>query len=767
MSGLENTSQVWSSDGDSLGLTDTGSSTAVEGLPPDEELFTPGDTLVPTESINSSLLVTPAAELAQSPLPNPFAELESPSVKPEGTTDSAQLTVEDTLKSLPPRRNSPLEEFLSLKPTEGPHIDAGEDGRTTETQAVANDVEAPDVEEEDEHALAPILAHIDAALEAVALPHEPEIVTEVEWGAFGDGAGARVDASGESEQIGGLVGAQTKADTGETSLLDDDVRNADANADVQTAPLLDSAGPPLDFSLVDDTAHKPPDDPDSTIIQADPASQSQVLDFSLLDDTAHKPPDESNFTTPISQPQTDNAFDAPSPDPQPKDEPPASSPSQQSPPPSQSAFTAFLPPPPAPSSTLTSSQTSLLGSTPFLPPPPAAGPLSTGFNDDDDGFGSDDGFGDFGEFGRGHHHAAPPVVAAPVLSAPPPTAADGEDDFGDFDDFAQPSGGGVVAAPDVRPTPTTAAQNRDAGIGNVFDVPPDPQAEERIARLLDAHLPHAALSIQTLVDDFNAKLAKLFPASALPESSEAGAVVSFLATDESAADDGAGATAGEGKPKTVVPNAGFAGEEWYKTYQKLASETCYNDNIGKQFRWRKSHIRHAFLQGLDIHVNLDDTPRTTAPPLLHETSSSSSAFFSNFPQQGSTPTSAFPPASALTTPALSRQPSDVGSAAEFSVAKGKGREQELSEAKRLCDLTEDDLRNKSLTELSQLIAQLTTYHRKLQDQANYWLDSKEQLVMDAEMHNKMIASLVQYAQMQQVAPKAGSRSTSPGKKGRR
>ena len=53
--------------------------------------------------------------------------------------------------------------------------------------------------------------------------------------------------------------------------------------------------------------------------------------------------------------------------------------------------------------------------------------------------------------------------------------------------------------------------------------------------------------------------------------------------------------------------------------------------------------------------------------------------------------------------------------------------------------------------------------RRMQEQAGYWLDAKEQLVMDAEMHNKMIASLVQYATQQQLQ----GNKKSPGKKAKK
>ena len=41
----------------------------------------------------------------------------------------------------------------------------------------------------------------------------------------------------------------------------------------------------------------------------------------------------------------------------------------------------------------------------------------------------------------------------------------------------------------------------------------------------------------------------------------------------------------------------------------------------------------------------------------------------------------------------------------------------------------------------------------MQDQCNYWSDSIEKLVMEAEVFNKMIASLVTFAQQQQSGKK--------------
>ena len=53
----------------------------------------------------------------------------------------------------------------------------------------------------------------------------------------------------------------------------------------------------------------------------------------------------------------------------------------------------------------------------------------------------------------------------------------------------------------------------------------------------------------------------------------------------------------------------------------------------------------------------------------------------------------------------------------------------------------------TVEELRVLKVKMADSTERMQDQVNYWLDGREQLVMDAEMHNKMIASLVQYAQV--------------------
>lgn len=89
--------------------------------------------------------------------------------------------------------------------------------------------------------------------------------------------------------------------------------------------------------------------------------------------------------------------------------------------------------------------------------------------------------------------------------------------------------------------------------------------------------------------------------------------------------------------------------------------------------------------------------------------------------------------------------------------KGDPRETDKLNAQMLVEVGEDQIRLKTSTELEAYLEQLKAYQTIMQEQVNYWLDSKEKLIMDAEMHNKMIASLVNFAQQQQEGPKQGKK----------
>ncbi|KAJ3288675.1 hypothetical protein HK104_008031 [Borealophlyctis nickersoniae] len=386
--------------------------------------------------------------------------------------------------------------------------------------------------------------------------------------------------------------------------------------------------------------------------------------------------------------------------------------------------------------------TSAAAGIPVLSPPPtSAGVLSTDSDSDD--------FDDFSSF------AAPAFSQPPPQETdPPPTqeaaAADDDDDFGDFDDFAEaPS----APQPEFAASPTLAQPRPLDPIALEPDEPGDPAQETRIeASMKTIFVSSFPPPLPALIDDIASSLKRAFPAPAVPHDPAHTMPVKGLRDESeprgSELGDGGG-NAGVGK--LTVPHGEFADTDWYKLYSRLASDTIYADASSNKFRWRRSYIRKAYLKSLDVSINVDElfANQAQATPGVNGITSASPASQA-FPAQNG----AGPGMGAGAGETIRHRVADMPQDA---------REAEVFEAKRLCDITEDEMRRKSPAELSDLIRTLHAMHQRMQEQANHWLDAKEQLAMDAEMHNKMIASLVQYAQQQQVAPKGAVKGKSPGK----
>ncbi|KAJ3153794.1 hypothetical protein HDU86_005127 [Geranomyces michiganensis] len=314
---------------------------------------------------------------------------------------------------------------------------------------------------------------------------------------------------------------------------------------------------------------------------------------------------------------------------------------------------------------------------------------------------------------------APASDLAPAVSLsflPPPSevvaSSQADDFYDDFDDFQSPATGSAPSSvPLAAPESSAGAPAGDFGDFEEFVAPAEAPTQTAIAP--------AAIPMST---------APLHP---------------FFEETDSREDDGG---------KVLELSGAFHGQSWSLLWQNISTKTFYSDTAGAQFRWRKSHIRTAYLLGLDINIrNPDEGQKQPLVPLQRE--DTHTAFGQLSP---STPRFAN---DGVTTQSASVPIHEGG--------KRDSRDSELLEAKRLCEVSEDELRNQTPEQLAALMASLTAAHQKMQDQANFWLDSKEQLVMDAEMHNKMIASLVQYAQQTTQKASSSARSSSPGKKGRR
>ncbi|KAJ3130479.1 hypothetical protein HK098_000044 [Nowakowskiella sp. JEL0407] len=321
-----------------------------------------------------------------------------------------------------------------------------------------------------------------------------------------------------------------------------------------------------------------------------------------------------------------------------------------------------------------------------------------------------------------------PAEIVPAITTAADDLIDDDDDFGDFDDF-------TVAESTVEfqiPTADTSSFENDEKFNNTLAVlSNDNSGAQSILDSVSTLLSSTFFSPPPISDLISPNLEDLIIED-YPSSNENSNYYSKSATEAG---------------KMIFPNPYYANEKWVKLWDVLARDELQN-GVSK-FRWKKSEIRKLFLETLDV-VIIDEKP----------------------PQK---------PAANSSVPTPSLSTDQMGSSQTLSKAaavlsdleksgNGDSRDEEIKTAKALCEISEDELRKKTAEELQDIVRQLLTISTKLHQQSNYWLDAKEQLLMDAEMHNKMIASLVQYAQQLQVqVPNKGKgkRTKSPGKKGKR
>ncbi|KAF9992321.1 hypothetical protein BGZ65_012374 [Modicella reniformis] len=68
-------------------------------------------------------------------------------------------------------------------------------------------------------------------------------------------------------------------------------------------------------------------------------------------------------------------------------------------------------------------------------------------------------------------------------------------------------------------------------------------------------------------------------------------------------------------------------------------------------------------------------------------------------------------------------------------------------ARAYCQFSKENLGSYSGEEMRDIIVRLTELTRQASDELTYWLDQREQMIMDSERYNEMIASLVGRAAM--------------------
>ncbi|KAI9329294.1 hypothetical protein BDR26DRAFT_923008 [Obelidium mucronatum] len=313
---------------------------------------------------------------------------------------------------------------------------------------------------------------------------------------------------------------------------------------------------------------------------------------------------------------------------------------------------------------------------------------------------------------------------------------DNDDDFGDF-------GAGEAVFPSV------SDQTNPLSLA----VEGDDRVHSLVASLLASSNPHARdLSLHLSAALASSTTTKIAPASSTASSTFNGSLLVNLVPPLT--------TPSESSPKkdistaiVLVPHTHFNNLEWVHTWNSLAlndyspteEAAHYADGLNHAFRWKKSATRTQFLKALGM-----DEETLLAEAVV------ASADAPNATVADSTTNTATDTAAA------------TSASNSSNISTSDPRQADIDEAKKHCSITEaplsDEIRKMTTAELNTLIQSLASSQLKMQEQSNYWLDAKEQLLMDAEMHNKMIASLVQYAtQGSKGSPRTG-KSMLGGKK---
>ncbi|KAG0040400.1 hypothetical protein BGZ82_003125 [Podila clonocystis] len=174
--------------------------------------------------------------------------------------------------------------------------------------------------------------------------------------------------------------------------------------------------------------------------------------------------------------------------------------------------------------------------------------------------------------------------------------------------------------------------------------------------------------------------------------------------------------------------------------QELWASLCEQSFQGKnsksassapQLQWKHSQLRKEYYASLGLAVTKEPTHASTASAI---------------------PSSVLSPS--LSSKSRVSSPMIVGTET-MAVRKPLDLEATLA----FCQFNKENLGGYSGDEMKDIIAQLTELTRQASDELTYWLDQREQMMMDSERYNEMIASLVgRAAKLKDAESKQGAKS---------
>ncbi|KAG0244551.1 hypothetical protein BGW41_007314 [Actinomortierella wolfii] len=301
------------------------------------------------------------------------------------------------------------------------------------------------------------------------------------------------------------------------------------------------------------------------------------------------------------------------------------------------------------------------------------------------GDGQDD-FDDFGDFGEVQQ-------------------VGGDDEFGDFGDFADGTGGGDDFGDFEQGTSATTS----AAFGDVTPVKPTQTDSQPV----DAPVPLTEPEVE-IAPDFNAvnsrqvenyvlaQLEKIFPLE----------------------DGNAETNEQQQKQKDMLApydtenGLVLAEQELWKMLceQSMQGIQGKSPSTAPQFQWKYSHLRKEYYASLGLATINEQTavPASSIPGYVASSGSASST-----------------PKSRTASPLIiapERMP--------------QRRTLDIAAARAYCNFTRESLGGYSGEEMKEIIARLTDLTKQASEELTYWLDQREQMAMDSERYNGMIASLV-------------------------
>jgi hypothetical protein len=175
-----------------------------------------------------------------------------------------------------------------------------------------------------------------------------------------------------------------------------------------------------------------------------------------------------------------------------------------------------------------------------------------------------------------------------------------------------------------------------------------------------------------------------------------------------------------------------------ETLTQLSKEPLYDENISQRITWRRCFIRKLFLASLDIPMDLEDNALLSKTEKKFKSTEKLDPEITIAIGEG-------PPTNKTSIESKKNSNLDPIQLPDV-VFSPLSPLPDVETISKLVQLGDDELKSASVQQLMEYKKTLSSALHGLHAQINYYLDAREQLQLDAEMHNKMISALVQQAQ---------------------